>query len=223
MAELVAERVPTLEYEEGMRSLPVDWRSCREDSCANGPESGETIESLAGEPVTLFSHVVNCLEADAPVPPEADCGGEAAGNLYIQYWAYYPDSQTQPFGRAGYHPDDWESFQVRLGAGGLQERASSHHGYNGVKGSPVNDIGVLPGQSAWTPAVGRYWISSGSHAGRVGTWQGAPHRWTRPGDVRIIPVESIRNEWDDYVGSPDHLPAWLKDVYLNPEATGTSG
>src|SRR3712207_5030996 len=31
LAELVSNRVPTLEYEDGMVSLPVDWRACRED------------------------------------------------------------------------------------------------------------------------------------------------------------------------------------------------
>ncbi len=60
-------------------------------------------------------HVVDCREPAAPVPAAARCDGERAGNLYIQYWAYYPDSRTVPFGEAGYHPDDWESFQVRIG------------------------------------------------------------------------------------------------------------
>ena len=228
LAELVALRVPTLEYEEGMLALPVDWRTCREDACANGPDSGEATESHEGEPVTLFSHVVNCLEPEAPMPPEAECGGDAAGNLYIQFWAYYPESATTPFdgeafGRAGYHPDDWESFQVRIGPDGIEERASSHHGYNDESGDPGNDTGWLPGKSAWTTASGRYWISSKSHAGRLGTWQGSPHRWTPPEKVRVIPLETMRDQWADYVGSKKHLPAWLKDVYLDPEATGTSG
>ena len=228
VAGLVDGLVPTLEYEEGMLALPVDWRSCREDACANGPDSGEATESQTGEPVSLFSHVVNCLDPETPDPPAAECDGDAAGNLYIQYWAYYPDSATTPFderafGRAGYHPDDWESFQVRIGPDGVEERASSHHGYNDESGDPVNDTGWLPGKSAWTPASGRYWISSKSHAGRVGTWQGPPHRWTPPENVRVIPLETMRDQWGDYVGSAEHLPAWLKDVYFDPEATGTSG
>ncbi len=228
VAELVSLRAPTLEYEEGMLSVPVDWRTCREDACANGPASGETTESDAGEPVTLFSHVVNCLDPQAPEPPEARCEGDAAGNLYLQYWAYYPDSATTPFdeklfGRAGYHPDDWESFQVRIGPNGIEERASSHHGYNDETGDAVNDTGWLPGKAAWSTASGRYWISSKSHAGRVGTWQGAPHRWTPSESVRVIPLETMRDEWGEYIGSTEHLPAWLKDVYLDPEATGTSG
>jgi hypothetical protein len=228
MAGLVAELVPTLEYEEGMLALPVDWRSCREDACANGPSSGETTESQRGEPVTLFSHVVNCLNPAAPTPAEAECEGDAAGNLYIQFWAYYPDSATTPFdgeafGRAGQHPDDWESFQVRIGPDGIEERASSHHGYNGESGDPVNDTGWLPGKSAWTTASGRYGISSKSHAGHVGTWHGRPHRWTQSEDVRVVPLETMEDQWGEYVGSEKHAPAWLKDVYLDPEATGTAG
>jgi hypothetical protein len=228
MAELVGLRTPTLEYEEGMLAVPVDWRTCRNDACANGPESGKATGSDAGEPVTLFSHIVNCIDPRAPEPPEAHCEGDAAGNLYLQYWAYYPDSATTPFdekvfGRAGYHPDDWESFQVRIGPKGIEERASSHHGYNDESGDALNDTGWLPGESAWSTASGRYWISSKSHAGRVGTWQGDPHRWTPSEEVRVIPLETMRDEWGDYAGSKEHLPAWLKDVYLDPEARGTSG
>ena len=229
VAELVATRVPFLLYEEGMLALPIDYRSCRHPACSQGPDSGETTESREGEPVTLFSHVVDCRDPDVPVPASADCSGDAAGNLYLQYWAYYPDSATTPFdsrlipGKPGYHPDDWESFQVKVTPDGVLERASSHHGYNGKGGDPLNDTGWFAGKSAWTKATGMYSISSKSHAGRVGPALEYMKRWTRPEDVRVIPVESLRDEWDDYVGSPKHLPAWLKDVYLDPEYTGTDG
>jgi len=39
----------------------------------------------------------------------------------------------------------------------------------------------------------------------------------------LIPIESLSDEWDDYVGSPDHKPAWLKNVFYDPEATDTAG
>jgi len=223
VAELVAEHVPVLSYEEGMLALPIDYRECREVACAQGQDSGRAAESHAGQPVTLFSHVVDCRDPESPVPPSAVCTGEAAGNLYMQYWAYYPDSATAPFGKAGYHPDDWESFQVRVTPTGVEERASSHHGYNGEGGDPINDTGWFGGKSAWTDGTGTYAISSGSHAGRVGSLPVLMHRWTHPDDVMVIPIESLRGEWDDYAGSPDHKPAWLKDVFLDPEATGTSG
>jgi hypothetical protein len=241
LAERVAEHTPLLEYEEGMRVLPVDWRECRENSCATGASSGQVAESETGHPVTLFSHVIDCRDPGRPAPGGADCSGDAAGHLYLQYWAYYPDSRTAPwdgdlFGNRGWHESDWESFQVRIAPDGtVEERASSHHGYNGDSGDPINDTGWFGGKSAWTEPTGRYWISAGSHAGRVGdlppgrhvTHPSArvrqPHRLTRPRDVRVVPLESIHSEWDDYIGSKEHLPAWLKDVYLDPEATGTSG
>ncbi len=222
VADLVAERVPLLHYEEGMLALPIDWRECREVACAQGPAAGRVVETNGGAPVTLFTHAVDCRDPDAPRPEEASCDGLSAGYLYLQFWAYYPDSQTPPFGDASYHPDDWESFHVRIGPDGVAERASSHHGYNGSDGDPVNDTGILAGKTGWTAATGRYWISSRSHAGRVGSDQ-SKVRWTEPNDIQLVPLETMRDEWDDYVGSKEHLPAWLKDVYLNPEATGTSG
>lgn len=235
VAELISGHVPLIEYEQGMLALPIDYRECREVACAQGAESGRVSATNADEPVTLFSHVVDCRDSAAPEPPWAICLGEAAGNLYLQYWAYYPDSATAPFGDAGFHPDDWESFQVRIGPEGVEERASSHHGYNGEGGDPINDTGWLAGKAAWTEATGRYSVSSGSHAGRVGTNPAdkkirrpsaigrMPHRWTRREDIQVIPIESFSEDWDEYKGSPKHKPAWLKDVFYDPEDTGTSG
>jgi hypothetical protein len=56
-------------------------------------------------------------------------------------WFYYVDSATaegtglakeafRALGRPGYHPDDWESYQVRIKPDGSDSRAGSHHGYN---------------------------------------------------------------------------------------------
>ena len=220
IAEAVTDHVPLLSYEEGMLALPIDYRTCRETACAQGPEAGRTSRTNGGEPVTLFSHVIDCRDPESPSPPWALCIGDAAGNLYLQYWAYYPDSATAPFGEAGYHPDDWESFQVRIGPDGVDERASSHHGYNGKGGNPFSD--TFGTASGWTEATGRYWVSSGSHAGRIGVDEPL-YRWTLPEDVEMVPLESFDDDWDEYVGSPDHKPAWLKDVFYDPEAKGTSG
>src|SRR5688572_7164494 len=71
MAAQVAEHVPLLAYEDGMLAVPIDYRSCREVACAQGPGAGRTSESHAGEPVTLFSHVVDCRDPGTPVPPGA--------------------------------------------------------------------------------------------------------------------------------------------------------
>jgi len=36
-------------------------------------------------------------------------------------------------------------------------------------------------------------------------------------------LRTLAAKWGDYTGSPDHKPAWLKDVFFDPEAKGTSG
>lgn len=216
VAGALEDHAPLLDYERGMRALPVDYRSCREDGCAEGPAEGPVTESLAGEPVTAFVHVVDCRDAAAPTPG-ADCSGDRAGFLYLQYWLYYPGSSTRTWGEAGSHPDDFESFQVRIGPDGRAEsRASSHHGYNGRSGSWLSDTGVV-GAAAWTDDTGRYAISGGSHAGRVGSGL-PPSRWTEPGAIRLIPIESMG---DPPRGRFAVSPPWEKDVYVDPEAKGT--
>lgn len=95
LAEALRRGVPTMAYEDGMRALPVDFRRCREDPCSMGAEAGAVGRTQAGEPVTLFVHVVDC-RGDAQAPAEEagwNCAGERAGHLYVQYWAYYPGSQ----------------------------------------------------------------------------------------------------------------------------------
>jgi hypothetical protein len=237
LAALVSDHAPTLSYEEGMRAVPVDFRSCREDACAEGPESGPVSESLDGEPVTAFVHVVDCRDPAAAAAREGyDCTGARAGRLYIQYWLYYPGSATARalLGDAGAHADDWESFQLRIGPDGeVEARASSHHGYNGESGDWLSDSGLV-GKAGWTASSGRYLISGGSHAGRVGranppTSRGRfspppsgsrrPYRWTEPGQIRILPIEAVaadRGRWRFAVSPP-----WAKRVYRDPEHQGT--
>ena len=208
-----------------MRALPVDFRRCREDPCSMGAEAGEVAASTAGEPVTLFAHVVDCRGRAAREASANgyDCSGERAGHLYLQYWAYYPGSQSWRAlpGDAGFHRDDWESFQIRVGPDVRAARASSHHGYNydGGSSSWLSDAGVVR-RDAWGPDRGRYFISGGSHAGRAFELPGPLHRWT-PGDrVRLIPVEPIaRGRWRE--SDFEVLPPWRKRVYRDPEYDGT--
>jgi hypothetical protein len=235
-AGLVIEHAPTLDYEEGMRAVPVDFRSCRDDACADGAESGPVSESLDGEPVTAFAHVVDCRDPQAAAREGYDCTGDRAGRLYLQYWLYYPGSATARalLGDAGAHPDDWESFQLRISPDGETEaRASSHHGYNGAAGDWFSDSGLIE-KAGWTASNGRYLISGGSHAGRVGrasppasrgrfsppsAGSPRPHRWTEPGEIRILPVEPIAADgggWRFAVSPP-----WAKRVYRDPEYRGT--
>jgi hypothetical protein len=222
LAGEVAEHAPELVYEQGMRALPVDYRSCREDPCSLGPEQGEVERSYDGEPVTLFVHAVDC-RADADPPPEEagyDCSGERAGALYLQYWAYYPGSDTQIYGDAGFHDDDWESEQLRIGPAGYEARASSHQGYNyvGGPGNWLSDAGVTHRTDVWGPDRGAYFVSGGSHAGHASD-DTEPYRWT-PGDaVRLIPLEPIAASDPDVAFAI--TPPWLKRVWSDPEYGGT--
>ena len=220
LAAAVRRWVPTLSYEPGMRALPVDFRSCREDPCSMGADSGPIERSDTGEPVTLFVRIVDCRGRTGA---SADCSGERAGNVYVQFWAYYPGSQSWRAvpGDVGHHRDDWESFQLRVGPEGRAVRASSHHGYNydGGTGSWLSDAGVVH-RSAWGPDTGTYFVSGGSHAGRTFDPEAPRHRWTPGEKVRLIPVESIaRGRWGDTDFAV--IPPWRKRVYRDPEYTGT--
>jgi hypothetical protein len=155
-----------------MTALPVDFRSCRGRACGNGPDSGPVWRSDTGEPAAAFVHVVDCRAAEpgGSGPERRDCSGARAGNLYLQYWLYYENSNSLRAlpGSVGSHEDDWEGYQVRIGPGGTDARATSHHGYNydGGLGSWASDAGLVR-RSAWGPSTGRLYVSGGSHAGHV--------------------------------------------------------
>jgi hypothetical protein len=87
LAGEVERNAPRIVYEPGMTALPVDFRSCRGKACGNGPDSGPVWRSDTGEPAAAFVHVVDCRTSLARAESTAkgyDCGGERAGNLYIQ-------------------------------------------------------------------------------------------------------------------------------------------
>ncbi len=189
LASEVRDNAPRIVYEHGMRALPVDFRSCRSPACSDGPETGRVTHSLAGRPVTAFTHVVDCRDPDAAGQRGYDCSGERAGRVYVQYWTYYGDSATSRalYGAKGYHRDDWEGYQVRISPdGSVDARASSHNGYNGADAPGVDwasdASGKVPGATAvrdateslglrgergWTPSEGTLYVSGGSHAGHA--------------------------------------------------------
>ena len=215
VASLVAEHAPTLRYEEGMRELPIDFRDCREDSCSISSQGDVAWRTDGGLPATAFVHVIDCRGAAAAT---ADCAGQRAGRLYLQFWLYYPDSQTAPFGERGYHRDDWESFQVRL-AEHAEARASSHHSYNyegGVANWP-SDAGVDP-KAAWGPSTGELHVSAGSHAGHV-LDSDPPARHTPAARVRLVPLETLSRRDRDVAFAV--TPPWEKRVWSDPEYEGT--
>jgi hypothetical protein len=187
----VRDNAPRVVYERGMTALPVDFRNCRSPACSDGPETGRVAHSLAGRPVTAFTHVIDCRDPDEGEARGYDCSGERAGRVYIQYWTYYGDSATSRstpiLGASGYHRDDWESLQVRINPDGtVDARASSHNGYTGADAPAVDwasdASGKVPGATAvrnageslglrdergWTSSEGTLYVSGGSHAGHA--------------------------------------------------------
>jgi hypothetical protein len=211
-----------------MTALPVDFRECRSDVCAEGAGSGAITRTRAGLRVVAFTHVIDCRSGHAR-PTEAwggNCSGPRTGNLYLQYWLYYPGSATaegstplrgpirrlsSALGHSTYHPDDWEGYQVRVGPPGVFARATSHHGYNG-----------------WDADGDRYFISGGSHAGRP--LRVVNRSWLRlrlpsmtPGSTKdgllvLVPLETLpgRDRFSFAI-----TPPWRKRVWFDPEYAGT--
>lgn len=219
MAHLIRSHAPSIAYESGMAALPVDFRSCRDTECSVGTTEGIVTTSIDGEPVTAFVHVI-----------------ERGGATYLQYWLYYPDSATLRHipvaGRRGYHRDDWESYQVRIADESVDARASSHHGYNHRGGnlSWGSDAGIGPVRGAvertglrrrggWGKATGWLYVSGGSHAGRAKSFP-VFRRLTPSAAVRLVPLEPIAagKGRESFAVSPP----WLKQVWSEPEAAGTS-
>jgi hypothetical protein len=229
--------MPTIVFEAGSRAVPVDFRRCRETICGDATEDGNVHRTDQRLPVTAFVHVVDCRgeEREESEAAGADCSGPRAGNLYIQYFTYYADSATLrdlPIaGEEGFHEDDWEGVQIRIGPDGrADERASSHNGYNyelGVAnwGSDAGieiltelaeDVGAR-NPNGWGPETGLLLVSGGSHAGNAA----GDHDLDRfvPGRrVHLIPLEPIA------AGDRSTFaitPPWQKQIWRDPEAEGT--
>jgi hypothetical protein len=237
VGSLVRRHMPSLLFERGSRAVPVDFRRCRSTTCGDAAEQGFIRRTNAGLPVSAFVHVVDC-RSDAVAQTEAggaDCSGPRIGNLYIQYWTYYADSATLrdvPIASdEGYHRDDWEGVQIRIRPdGSVDERASSHNGYNHGQGvinwgsdagiGPLKDateaVGLRP-RNGWGPETHILLVSGGSHAGNA---SGIPRieRLTPRNRVHLIPLEPIAavNQAQFAI-----TPPWRKRVWRDPEAEGT--
>lgn len=128
-ARLVREYAPSIAYEPGVFTLPVDWRECRSHRCSDAPDDRDLDahrSTRTGTRATVFTHVVR-----------------AGGQTYLQYWLYYPDSTStfagsagawrHTLGRAGlrypgFHPDDWEGYMVRIDRDGRAWARATAHG-----------------------------------------------------------------------------------------------
>jgi hypothetical protein len=241
-AALVRELAPNLVYENGERSLPVDWRACRSRRCSDAPDDPDldAHRSDAGNRATAFVRLIR-----------------RGARLYIQYWLYYPDSNTtvgpsdklwdhsplRVFGRyPGFHPDDWEAYAIRIDPdGSVYVRASSHGHWQGCKRNRC--------RNEWTERTGWTRVSRGSHAGHIPleevieairphTEYGGPsptrtrdrpllpgrdlrERTTTSEGIRLIPLETLsrRGRRRYRPLEPGGIrPPWRKPVYRDPES-----
>jgi hypothetical protein len=159
---------PNLVYEPGERELPVDWRRCRRVSCSVAPDDPALDAHVpdGGHRATAFTRVIR-----------------RAARLYVQYWLYYPDSNTTLAGSdllwersfllprlrslvggspdyPGFHRDDWEGAFIRVDPdGAIWTRASSHGHFQGCKWPDC--------RGRWVRDTGWVRISRGSHSGHV--------------------------------------------------------
>lgn len=237
VARLVAGHAPAILFEdEDVVSLPVDFRDCRELTCSDAVGTRALARSHAGDPITAFVRVIDCREGGGSTEGVECTRPDADDNLYLQYWFYYPDSATKPFGAKGYHAHDWESYQVRIAAdGSTMARASSHHGHNsdgGALSRTINDLGGvdldprpgrdgLPPSSGWGTRQGTVWVSAGSHAGRTverphGALRRIPSR-----NLRLVPLEGLI-ESERAVDFGGITPPWRKRLWSDPEEVGTN-
>ena len=190
-AALVREHAPNLVYERGERQLPVDWRRCRRPDCAVAPDEPDldVHRTDAGERATVFTRVLR-----------------RGGRAFLQYWLYYPDSNTvlahsdvaweaawliprlrgivrDTPGYPGAHPDDWEAYLVRLDPdGSAWVRASSHGYWQSCKEADC--------RHEWTARTGWTRVSRGSHAGHI------PMRREARGRPRHILPRYIPPPWE---------------------------
>jgi hypothetical protein len=231
-AALVRRWAPNIAYEPGTLTLPIDWRHCRSHRCSDAPDERDLDvhrSSRGGFPATAFTHVLH-----------------RGGETYLQYWFYYPDSDTtwggvagawaRAAGRSGYpglHADDWEGYQIRLdGSGRALARATAHHGYVYCDGAPIT-VGCAHG---WGPATGWTRVSRGSHAGHIPmttpvipvvarpTREGIDvhERVTTAPELRLVPLEPIDPRTYRSIDHDGPTPPWSKHVYRRPLSESTS-
>lgn len=223
-AELVRRHLPGLVFEPGERQLPVDWRDCREPDCANAADDRDldAHRSEAGLPATVFTRLLR-----------------RGDRRYIEYWFYYPDSNSTfagsdkiwnhtPVGDIaglvtgsdrypGFHPDDWEGAIVRVDPDGRAAiRVTSHGHWQWCKHRRC--VGE------WGPATGWTRVSRGSHAGHVPVGQlpgrDLRERTTSSDGVRLVPLEGIDKRGYRRL-DPGISPPWEKDAYRNPNSPGS--
>jgi hypothetical protein len=219
-AELVRSHLQGLVFEPGERQLPVDWRACRAVECAIAPDDRDldVHRTGAGLPATVFTRLLR-----------------SGDRRYIEYWFYYPDSNTTwagsdkiwkhtPVGEIGrlvtgsdsypgWHADDWEGAIVRVEADGRAAvRVTSHGHWQSCKQGCAG---------RWGPATGWTRVSRGSHAGHVPAelpGAGLRERTATADGIRLVPLEGMAKDAYRRL-DPAISPPWEKDAYANPESS----
>jgi hypothetical protein len=211
----------------------------RERVGEGGAEAGSVrVAGAAAGRVTIGAAAGQTTKAGAAAGPP-DCSGSRAGHLYIQYWTYYANSATLrgvPIAEdEGFHQDDWEGVQIRIGRDDrVDERASSHDGYNYAQSianagsdagidlvrEAAEAIGARP-RDGWGPETGLLLVSGGSHAGNAAGDRGDTDRIVPGRRVHLVPLEPIAAAEGDYYRFAIS-PPWRKRVWRDPEATDTS-
>jgi hypothetical protein len=215
-AALVRRHLQDLVYEPGERQLPVDWRHCRAVRCALAADDRDldAHRTAAGRRATVFARVVR-----------------RGARRYLEYWFYYPDSNTALAGSdrlwndtpvgflgglvtgsdryPGWHPDDWEGAIVRVDRDGRAAvRVTSHGHWQWCKRRAC--------RGRWGPTVGQVRVSRGSHAGHVPDGPARERSSTADG-IRLVPLEAIDRKRYRRL-DPGIAPPWDKDAYRNPES-----
>ncbi len=192
---------------------PLDWRSCREARCARAADDRflDAHRSDTGRRATVFTRVVR-----------------GDGRTYIQYWLYYPESNTAALGSdriwnnsplrwlgryPGFHQDDWEAYAVRIGRDGVPYvRASSHKHWQACKSRSC--------RNRWMRRTGWTRVSRGSHAGHIPRALPGVHvreRTTTAEGIRLVPLESVdRRRYRPLDAGV--RPPWAKRAYRDPES-----
>lgn len=227
-AELVRRYTPDIVYEPGERSLPVDFRECRRRGCSDAPDDRDldAHRTDAGRHATVFTHVVR-----------------EGGRTYLQYWLYYPDSNSTVLGSdkawklatgaldarpgpggapryPGFHRDDWEGYVVRIGRDGrVAVRSTSHGHWQWCKQGAC--------RNRWGPPTGWTRVSRGSHAGHVpldllhnrARVPGVDlrERTTTAEGLRLVPLEGIGRRRYRAL-DPAIKPPWRKEAWKDPES-----
>jgi hypothetical protein len=215
-ATLVEANAPNMVYEPGEPQLPVDFRRCRVRRCGDATldPAMDVHRSRSGERATVFTRVVR-----------------RGGRTYVQYWFYYPDSNTTwkgvdrawersfllPLVRKlvagdrhwpGFHLDDWEGYAVRIDPdGSVWSRATAHGHWQGCKQRRC--------RNRWMRSTGWTRVSTGSHAGHIPDL-GRPGRSSTGEGLRLIPLETLRGKRRYRTRAKGVRPPWKKRAYADP-------